>query len=846
MRFTSPPAPLSSFLGEEKPVNTHDPVPLSPGQGIAAFLRDRFMGKPFLASEKLAESVRNHLPVPLSPRLRGGKGLGDRGVAFLFALLIPAFVIQVALAYPIEEHGFDVAAFHIFRGVVFSDARAQGVLVPRWVMPINAGMGGPMFSFYSPLVYYGMDALHDLGLPHTLGWRVLIAGTVLLGAIGMYLLGLALFRRTDAALVATACFIYAPYLLRDLFERGSPEGMAVVLYPWVLWALLRLAQRPSGLRLAIAVLCWAAVIVMHNLTALLFVPVLGLFCIFLAQRYGIKALAVPIAALALGGMLAAFHALPFVFDSKNIALNNSSNEVSLQPVSYPIALGDLLGPPPIFDTGIDNNSTGFSLGWLHWLALATGAIAAIFAVCNRKTEAILLIGLLAWASLMIFMETVTATPIWAALPFLAVLQFRVRLLPVVGLIAAIGIGYALVYWPERWTRWRWVAVGSLIVAFIGLQLPSLYPNLLHRYNAFSPAPTVADMQSWATANHLPGMTLTTVGELLPRWRTARFTDDELARVQASPVDNLPAGAKVLDSQQHAESWQLHLDSPIAFRAALHLMYFPGWAGTVNNQPVTLQAADSTGYMLVDVPAGTSVVALQYDGTPAMNAGDALSLAALLIVIGASVLWRRRNSRYPAPDAKNGVPTVYIYPYIPRWLLVGAIAFLAVKEAWIDPQTTLLRYASTCDAIQGATAQTGVSFGDNVHLCGYTLDGTTVHRGETLHITLYWQINQPIGNLNSYVHLLGQAFNPVTNNPLWGQQDKQSPGGLATSQWLPGKLYQDSYDFAVDPNAPPGTYQLEIGWTNANGERLQPTLSSGPAALSISGLKSLLISGIAVQ
>ena len=98
-----------------------------------------------------------------------------RAYAWLLALLLPAALVSTALAYPIEEHASDAATVHVYRGVIFSAARAEGVAYPRWVQPINAGLGGPLFSFYSPLVYYLTDALHAVGIAHPLAWRLVVA-----------------------------------------------------------------------------------------------------------------------------------------------------------------------------------------------------------------------------------------------------------------------------------------------------------------------------------------------------------------------------------------------------------------------------------------------------------------------------------------------------------------------------------------------------------------------------------------------------------------------------------------------------------------------------------------------
>src|SRR5260221_5531626 len=560
--------------------------------------------------------------------------------SWLLSLLIPLFAVQVALAYPIEEHAFDAAAFHVFRGVAFADAARDGALYPRWIMSINGGMGGPIFNFYSTLAYLLMDAAHVLGVPESIGWRLLIAGTLLFGATGMYLLGMALFKRADVALAATACFIYAPYLLRDLFERGAPQGIAEAFFPWVMWALLRLAEGPTGLRLGIAALCFAGLILMHNLSAAILLPVIAVLCIYLALRYGLRTMGYVALALIAGLLLAALHVVPFAADSKFVSVDNSTRETSLQPVSYPVQLGDLLAFPAIFDTGVDNNATGYSLGPLHWLAIIVGLLVAITLWRQgRKHESMLIGTLCVLALVMIWMQTDSATWVWRAIPSLAVLQFRVRLLAPVGMIAGLALGYTLLLWPGHFERWRGAAIVILIAAFIGLQLPSLYPQLLHRYIAFSPDPTVKEMQDWYLANHTPGATLTTVGEFLPRWRTPRLPDDEVARVAATPLDKLPADVTVTDVRRSAAALSFGVDTPIAFTAAVHLLYFPGWSGSVNGQTQPLQPMDATGYTLIPLPAGHSSVTFHYDGTDAQHIGDVLSLVTALTLVALAIFWR---------------------------------------------------------------------------------------------------------------------------------------------------------------------------------------------------------------
>jgi hypothetical protein len=187
---------------------------------------------------------------------------------------------------------------------------------------------------------------------------------------------------------------------------------------------------------------------------------------------------------------------------------------------------------------------------------------------------------------------------------------------------------------------------------------------------------------------------------------------------------------------------------------------------------------------------------------------------------------------------------------PVWLLLGATALLVAKFAYIDRATTWFRCASTPDRVCGAEATVDIPFSEALRLRGYTVPSYQAKAGGEMQVILYWQVDEPVEQqAASFVHLLGTTFNPRTGNPLWGQQEKDAPGGHPLSRWTPGKIYRDNYRFQVDPATPAGEYQLEIGWFEPqSGERLKPVLESPAAArgMRLSHLDSLLIPGIIVQ
>jgi len=89
---------------------------------------------------------------------------------------------------------------------------------------------------------------------------------------------------------------------------------------------------------------------------------------------------------------------------------------------------------------------------------------------------------------------------------------------------------------------------------------------------------------------------------------------------------------------------------------------------------------------------------------------------------------------------------------------------------------------------------------------------TARPGTTLELTLYWEATAPITqSYTVFTHLLGAAYNPVTQGPLWAQDD-QIPleGAYPTCTWLPNLPFADTYTLDIPPETPPGDYQLLTG------------------------------------
>lgn len=99
-----------------------------------------------------------------------------------------------------------------------------------------------------------------------------------------------------------------------------------------------------------------------------------------------------------------------------------------------------------------------------------------------------------------------------------------------------------------------------------------------------------------------------------------------------------------------------------------------------------------------------------------------------------------------------------------------------------------------------------NFDDKMALLGYGMDTRAVRPGETLTLTLYWEgLTKMEENYSVFVYIQGD------DTEIWARKDSWPVEGLApTALWEVGQQVVDPYPLTLDPNTPPGVYNLEMG------------------------------------
>lgn len=112
-----------------------------------------------------------------------------------------------------------------------------------------------------------------------------------------------------------------------------------------------------------------------------------------------------------------------------------------------------------------------------------------------------------------------------------------------------------------------------------------------------------------------------------------------------------------------------------------------------------------------------------------------------------------------------------------------------------------------DSSLNAPNPMSANFSDQTELVGYDISRLTMQPAEQVTLTLYWRAKQKItADYHVFVHIV----DPATTT-IFGQDDSMPAAWTRpTSTWQPGEIIKDAHTFTIRPDAPPGTWQIEVG------------------------------------
>jgi hypothetical protein len=693
-------------------------------------------------------------------------------------------------------------------------AFAGGQFPARWMPNADYGFGYPFFNYYAALPYYLAALLHIYGFSYVGSLKLTQVAALLLAAGGAYGWSRSLKLSRAQALLAAAAYTFAPFHLVNLYVRGDSlsELWAMSFYPLVLWSAQRCLEAPRLSRAFILAGSVAVLILSHNISALNFMPFIGLYLLLGGaallhrpsagrEQRAWRPVVAGLAALAWGLALSAFFWLPALREISAVQLADVTQGYFYYGNHFRAA--DLVQPGLFFsaDTGA-GQPTPFSMSLAQAVATALGLLAMVIGVVRARrwtvTHTFLLLGL----ALATFMITPASAWLWAHLPLLRYTQFPWRFLSIQALFAAVVIAHLVpgdAPSPEpREGALRWAIALGVGLALAVTSLGQLRPDFIPLADADVTAQRL-NLLEYFSAN-----IGSTIGfEYLPRGVNPRpYASDALLdrppRLKA--LRGQAAGAR-LWQRGATEAWTINVaDGPATVTLPTH--DWPGWTASVDGQAVPVRASDGLGWITLDVPAGKHLVLLQLGQTPTRTLADILSLIALALP-AAYVAYQQLRHKTP-----RVFETVRVY----RWRtmsigIVGAIAFSAGALLLRAVPPTVSNLPLSIDFAQLTFLHRDlIRFEGGTELTSVTYNADHLARGQNLVVQSTWR---PAGAGQATLSLV-----PASN--LLDQAPVQISS--ATEQFDSAGTTTRSSTLLVPAGIPPGVYFVTVEWADQAGTR----------------------------
>ncbi|NLE44847.1 MAG: DUF2723 domain-containing protein [Chloroflexi bacterium] len=130
--------------------------------------------------------------------------------------------------------------------------------------------------------------------------------------------------------------------------------------------------------------------------------------------------------------------------------------------------------------------------------------------------------------------------------------------------------------------------------------------------------------------------------------------------------------------------------------------------------------------------------------------------------------------------------------------------LPAQCSWLGPRLTHCELA----IVEVLAASSGLAdFEGLIALAAAEVSSVSVHPGGIVPVTLHWRSLRAIDeDYTIFVQLIGP------DGRLYGQVDAWPvQGSFPTSQWGSGEQVVDRYEVRLNTDAPPGRYQVQVGW-----------------------------------
>lgn len=391
-------------------------------------------------------------------------------IFFLTGLILTLSLLWPLVSEPFFTHHDDVQVIRVHQ---MHKCFLDGQIPCRWVPDLGGLYGYPIFNYYAPLPYYFGELIYVLSGSLLFSAKMMFAASFVGSFIFMYLFASKFWGKMGGSLAAIF-YSFAPYHALDFYIRGAMGEMwALMLFPAILWAAARLESRVSALNMTVFGVMIAALITSHNLSSMIFLPlVLVWLALLFIRKKSVKFLWFSLGSVVIAMLLAAFYLLPAVVE-KNLV------HVDTTTVGYFSFTEHFKGLRKLFlerswgygssvreVPGGERDKLSYQIGWVHLGGWILSLIAArIFWKKERRLSYIIIFSSLA-VLFSVFMVHPRSQFVWQSIESLKYLQFPWRfLLLIIFFVSFISGSIFLLDFKHKRKLWVFLIVLVVLLNF---------------------------------------------------------------------------------------------------------------------------------------------------------------------------------------------------------------------------------------------------------------------------------------------------------------------------------------------------------------------------------------------
>lgn len=489
---------------------------------------------------------------------------------------------------------------------------------PRYVPSLSYGFGYPLFNFVFPLPFYLGEIFHLLGFGLVDSVKIVFALSLFFSFLFMYLF-LRKFSNRWLSLLGATTYLYAPYRATDVYVRGAiGESLSFVFLPLVMLSFVSLMmsndKRSNFKWMGVGSLSVAALVLSHNITAYMFLPLSLLFPLFFSFfSCQFRRLWRVLAAFIGGVLVSSYFWVPAILDSKLMKYDTVFNYFDHFPT-----LKQLITPYFGYGASVAGPYDGMSffIGWPQIFMFILGFVLFLF---NRKKIEPLKFSLLAWSLfvflLSIFMMNHRSSFVWNLVPFIAYFQFPWRFLTMV--VFASSLLVVALEGIKIKNYFIFLSVLVFIFVSFGYFRPSEYLGRQDDYyiNRYIPLPEASEEYKKTSEEYLrlPVITESRPNEVKSVLFGSGFMVDSYRQINSL---DFSAQFTVLDEKGAAIN--------------IRRYNFPGWVVKLDGKLVKVETSKPFGQIAVFARDGKHSVEVYFQETLRNNILDLFSLFSLVI------------------------------------------------------------------------------------------------------------------------------------------------------------------------------------------------------------------------